>query len=145
MLKHNYKPLNCFRIEYKILKVFEIEIKFFVYTKTLMVFCCFNFRSKPKKRNIIPVSKLLDSAKRCKVAYLDLEQLQRILNDSSIPLFKFIKRELGHAEKLKFLSNAKKDTQAYLWIKDKVCYLTFRGSSSTQDYMQNIKVLSVET
>jgi hypothetical protein len=111
------------------------------------MFCCFNFRSKPKKRNIVPVSKLLESAQRCKIAYLEEENLKKIItdpSDSSIPLFKFIKRELGHAEKLKFLSNTEKDTQAYLWIKDKVCYITFRGSSSTQDYMQNIKVLPVE-
>lgn len=102
---------------------------------------------KPKKRALgVCVSTLLDSAKRCKVAYLELDELQRIIDDkhNPDPLCNFIKDEIGHSQKLKFISNLEKDTQAYLWIKDKVCYLSFRGSSSTQDYLQNIKVLPVE-
>lgn len=100
---------------------------------------------KMEKKNMC-VSKLLDSAKRCAVAYLEEDYIKKIIDEPlniSNSLRKFIKEELGDSSKIVFLNNVEKDTQAILWIKDKVCYLSFRGSSSTQDYIQNLKVLPV--
>lgn len=95
---------------------------------------------KSKNTDIIPLAEILESAKRSQIVYKTPDELEDIINDvDEHYLSSFIKTELNNTF-VYYISDKITDAQLYIWIKNRRCYITFRGTSGKKDILKDLKI-----
>ena len=104
-----------------------------------------SFASGKQFKDKVPFQALLQSLNRCSLVYEEPDIVQKYwLAPEENPTFTAILKGVSSPKYVTSPPESDEDAQAYLWTDDTSVYVTFRGSSSLDDFVADADVISKE-